>query len=208
MVKRLKRSDSGSAGAPSAAQSALAAKQAATLTPQDKRTLERLQLASLPLVKLVDTLLDTVREGVDGETGEVPQGVDVLLDELNLSLERKTEAYAHVCERLAAECAAFEELAKHYRDKAEARSSERKRLLRRMQQEFERLGLSGLKTPSVTAYLQNSPPAVELLVLTDEEVPDAYCERKPSLTMIGDALKRGVVLTFARLTQSKHLRFR
>lgn len=203
MVKRLK-----SEGGASAQQNALAAQQAATLTPADARTLERLQLAALPLAKLVDTLLDTVREGTDGETGEVPQGVDALLDALNLSLERKTEAYAHVCERLAAEAEAFEGLAKHYRDKAEARSSERKRLMRRMQQELERLGLSGLKTPSVTAYLQNSPPAVELTVLTDDEVPDAYCERRPSLSMIGDALKRGVVLTFARLTQSKHLRFR
>jgi hypothetical protein len=207
MVKRLHK-DPQSANAPSEQQRALTAQQRAALTPRDARTLERLQLAALPLAKLVDTLLDTVRDGVEADTGEVPHGVDVLLDELNLSLERKTEAYAHVCQRLGAEADAFEELARHYRVKAEARASERKRLMRRMQGELERLGLSGLKTPSVTAYLQNSPPAVELTVLTDDEVPDAYCERKPSLSMIGDALKRGVVLTFAKLTQHKHLRFR
>lgn len=203
MVKRLKE-----ATPQSAQQSALATRQAAALTPRDARTLELLRLAALPLAQLVDTLLDTVREGIDDETGEVRQGVDDLIEQLNLSLEAKTQAYAHVAQRLAAEADAFEELQKHYAAKAEARSAERKRLMRRLQGELERLGLHALKTPTVTAYMQNSPPAVEITVLTDDEVPDAYCERKPCLTKIAAALRNGVALSFATFRQSKHLRFR
>jgi ElaB/YqjD/DUF883 family membrane-anchored ribosome-binding protein len=194
--------------ATSAQQSTLAAAQAASLTPRDARTLELLQLAALPLGQLVDKLLDTVRDGADDETGEVRQGVDDLIEQLNLGLEAKTQAYAHVAQRLAAEADAFETLQKHYADKAEARRSERKRLMRRLQGELERLGLHALKTPTVTAYMQNSPPAVELTVLTDEEVPDAYCERTPSMSKIAAALRNGVALSFATLRQSKHLRFR
>lgn len=191
-------------------QAAIATAQAAALTPPEAQTLQAVQLAALPVAQLVDHLLAVTEHAVDEETGEVDAELGDVIDRLNLALNAKVQAYAHVCERLEAEGEALGELAAAYRTRADKRSNVVKRLKARLQAEFERLGVDKVKTPTVTAYLQQSPPAVELTVLDDSEVPDDYCvvERRVSHSRIRDALKAGVQLAFASLTQGRHLRFR
>jgi hypothetical protein len=191
-------------------QTQLANDQSAALQPADHAALESLRVAALPLGQLVDHLLDVIDASVDPATGEVNEQAFDVLDALNLSLSSKVQAYAHVIERLGAEADALRQLAHHTQQKAGTRTSAVKRMKLRMQAEFGRLGIDKLKTPTVTAYLQSSAPAVELTVLSDREVPDEYCvvTRVHCISKISAALKAGVALTFAQLTSSKHLRFR
>lgn len=191
-------------------QQQLAETQLASLSSADKQALEALRVAALPLGQLVDHLLDLLDIGVDAETGEVNAVVEDVLESLNLSIQAKVQAYAHVVDRLNAESKSLLELADRYKAKADVRATTSKRIKARLQGELERLGTDKIKTPTVVAYLQNSPPSVELTVLNDEEIPDEYCvvERRVSTSKIATALKAGTVLAFATLTQSKHLRFR
>jgi hypothetical protein len=176
-----------------------------------RQAVTNLTAAALPLGELVDHLLELVEQGVDPDTGEVRLELGGAIDQLNLSLQRKVEAYGHVCERLRAEAEAYHELEQAYRGKAQARELEQRRLRERLQAELEKLGTDKLKTPTVTVYLQRSPQTVELLALDDREIPDEYCviERRPSLSAIAAALKGGAQLAFAQLAPVKrHLRFR
>lgn len=191
-------------------QQELADKQLAALSPADTQALEALRVAALPLGQLVDHLLDLLDVGVDAETGEVNEVIADVLESLNVSIQTKVQAYAHVVDRLNAEAKSLQELAGHYKSKADVRTATCKRIKARLQSEFERLGTDKIKTPTVVAYLQNSPPSVELTVLSDDEIPDEYCTVKRSVntSQIADVLKAGNTLAFATLTQSKHLRFR
>jgi hypothetical protein len=180
------------------------------LSAGDARALENLRVSALPLHQLVDHLLDLIDAAVDGETGEVSRHAEDAIDLLNLALETKAEAYGAVCARLSAEADALRLLAKSYSDKASRRADEVKRIKQRLQAEFERAGKTKIKTATCTAYIQASAPAVELSVLTDDEVPDEYCvvERHVSTSKIALALKAGKKLAFATLAQSRHMRFR
>lgn len=191
--------------------SELAARQLAALTPDELGTLQRLKVADMPIGDMVDHLLDLADEAIDPETGEVRVSVAGAIDSLNLSLAQKVQAYHHVAERLKAEADAMGELASSYRAKSEKKAEQVKGLKLRLQMELVKLKTEKVKTPTVTAYLQNSPPSVELLALTDEEVPDEYCaiERRVSMSKLSAALKSGAKLAFARFAEpQKHLRFR
>lgn len=180
----------------------------ACLSPAEQDALERLRLGALTLPQLMDELLALLAE-VDPATGELSTRVADAIDRLNLSLERKVEAYAHVATRLQAEHDAYKGLADGYRKKAEQRERERAALRSRLQTQFERLQVERVKTPTVTAYLQRaSTPALELTVLDDAEVPDQFCDRVVNMQRIRVALERGEVLAFARFETRKHLRFR
>lgn len=185
----------------------LAREQLAMLAPAELEALANLQLSTLSLPQLIDHLMQLLA-GVDPATGEVSTRLGEAIDALNLSLERKVEAYAHVAQRLQAEHHAYEQLAEAYRRKAKQREAERAALRARLQTQFERLETRSVKTPSVTAYLQSSPTALELTVLDDAEVPDEFCDRVPNMARIRAALDAGRQLSFARLASRQHLRFR
>lgn len=179
-------------------------------TDADRQALSTLQLSALPLVQLVDHILGVLEAAVDPETGEVDAGLDAQLEAMMLSFERKCEAYAGVYERLCGEADELRRLSKVYGDRANVRTNAAKRLRDRLHQEFDRLGKTKLKTPTATIWIQASAPSVELFVLDDSQIPDEFCvvERRASSSKIAKALKAGVKLSFAALTQSKHLRFR
>jgi hypothetical protein len=182
-----------------------------TLSVDEALALDNLRASQLPIGQLVDHLLDLVDEAADPETGELRHELGAAIDKLNLSLQVKVQAYAHVAERLKAEASAYDDLAQHYRAKAERQEREVKLLKQRLQAELERLGTDRVKTQTVTAYLQASPRSVELLALDDSDIPDAFCvvERRVSASKILAALKSGAELAFARLAPvSKHVRFR
>lgn len=184
---------------------------AAELSVDEALALDNLRASQLPLAQLVEHLLELVEDAADPETGELRHELGAAIDALNLSLQHKVEAYAHVAERLKAEAEAYHGLEQAYRAKAERRERDVKQLKQRLQLELERLGLERLKAPTVTVYLQASPRSVELLTLTDAEIPDDYCtiERRVSTSKIAAALKAGAALAFARMAPAtKHLRFR
>jgi len=185
--------------------------EAASLSVDEALALDNLKASQLPIGQLVDHLLDLVDESADPETGEIKLELAGAIDQLNLSLTHKVQAYAHVADRLKAEAAAYHDLEQTYAAKAATLEASAKALKQRLQLELERLGTEKVKTPTVTAYLQKSPPSVELLALDDAEVPDEYCviERRVSSSKIAAALKAGANLAFARFApQAKHLRFR
>lgn len=166
--------------------------QVATDKPQKRR-----------LTDIVDELL----RAIDDADGEVTARVD----ELELDLEAKAEAYGAVIARLKAEKEAFQTLIDGYEEKVTARDNQITGLIFRLANAMESVGIDKLKTPTCTAYFQKST-AVRI---PDEDAfafnaPDRFVvtTHRPNKKAIRDALDAGEVVEGAQLITTRSLRLR
>jgi hypothetical protein len=156
------------------------------------------------LRSIVDELL-TLIDDVEGEVNDE-------IEQLQLSVEQKVEAYAVVIKQWAAEGQAFEDLAKRYKENAARRDEQIARLKARLAAQLERLGVDRLKTKTVTAFFKES----ESVDLDDEA---AFCvlhrqtvfvrtKLSPDKPAIKEALDRGLSYEGASIKTTRSLQLR
>lgn len=171
-----------------------------------------------PLHELVDRVL-TILTDVDAAEGEVSADQDAQLDALNLSIERKVEAYGAAYQQLGAGADANKALAAYYTRKAKQLDASGERLRERLHAELQRIGRDVVKTDTASARIQSSPDRLELeeqdeAVLFSRygaEIPPEFVVQPPpklNRKAVIDALKAGREFTWAWLVKSTHLRFR
>ena len=140
------------------------------------------------------------------ENGELTKEAAAQLDKINLSLERKVEGYAVARAHLLADAKACKEVAKQYDQRAQARENAAERLCARLQLQMAQLGTTRIKTPTITASIQESP---KRLVITG---PVSAKYLKQVLEVDKDAIKAdldaGETIEHAHYERGTHLRFR
>lgn len=163
---------------------------------------------NVPLLEIVDRILAVCNE-IDPETGEVLPLTEHRLDALNLNLQDKTAAYAIVEKRLRSDAEACREMSRQLNERARVRDAAREQLNERMRIAMEQLETRQIKTPTVTAYTQESESVeiTDMLAVT-EEYSNVKVERVPDKRKMLAALKAGELLPFARLRVNKTVRYR
>jgi hypothetical protein len=163
---------------------------------------------TIPLTEIVDRILK-IAEDTSGADGELSPEACERLEALNLSLEQKTQAYHIVCRRLECDADACSSIANEMSGKAAAKINQAKRMKARLQAELERLGVQRIKTPTVTAYTQESESVEceDLANLPPEYVVTVEASR-PDKKRMAEELRAGKELGFAWLKRATHLRFR
>lgn len=180
------------------------------MTPEALDLTRQFQAATQPrtLVEIADAIA-ALASTVDEETGELTPEAAAELDALNLSLEQKVQGYAIAVSHLFAEGDACRDVADDYARRAAVKQSAAKRLKIRLHETMAGLGTAVIKTPTVKACIENSPPSCELVpgVPVPSEwrrLDDAPVDKKRLMA----EMKAGARFDFARLVQNKHLRFR
>lgn len=160
-------------------------------------------IARRTLAEIVTAMLDAIDEA----GGEVTAAVD----ELELELQDKVQAYRAVMLQLQGEQKAFKQLADDYRAKADAREAQVTGLKFRLDAALKAMNVDKMRTPTCTVYYQ-STKRVELRdeVGFVEFADDAYVvtKRYANRDAIKEALDKGEAVDGAELVESKHLRFR
>lgn len=156
------------------------------------------------LRSIVDEMLDLI----DASDGEVTDAIE----ELELSVEGKVEAYAAVIKQWAAEGQALEDLAHSYKQKAARRDEQIARLKARLAAQLERIGVDKLKTKTVTAFFKESE-SVEIYSDADFTVfhrSSVYVVTKhsPDKRVIKEALDRGQAVEGASIKTTRSLQLR
>lgn len=160
------------------------------------------------LFEIIDRVQEIVARAHEA-AGEITAEDAAELDALNLSIEEKAEAYAAVWRMRREEAEACERMAERYAERARQKRTQAESVRRRLYEGMIVLDRRKIETPTATAYIQQSPPAVELLVHEDD-VPAQYVEfrRHVRKDAIKQDLQGGAQLTFARLAIDSHLRIR
>lgn len=156
------------------------------------------------LRQIVDELL-TLIEDVEGEVNDE-------IDQLELSVEQKVEAYAAVDRQWAAEQMAFKDLEHAYKEKAARREQLRDKLRERLQTQLQRLGVETLKTKTVTASFRTT----ESVEIADEasfigayrSTPLVRTKESPDKAAIKAILDSGVKVSFASIKTTRSLQLR
>lgn len=155
------------------------------------------------LTEIVSAMLDAL-DNADGE-------VTAAVDELDLELTEKAQAYRAVMLQLESEGKAFEELAASYRARAEQRDNQVTGLKMRLDQALRAMKVEKLKTPTTTVYYQRS---TRVEIANEETFVESAEDRFVTVKTyaakdaIKKALESGEQVEGARLLESKHLRFR
>lgn len=145
---------------------------------------------------------------IDLAEGEITPEQEAELDSVAMGLPLKAEAVALVCATLEAEARVCEDLAEKHLATA-ARKRGRIALLRhRLFTAMQLAGVDRAIGPSGGARIRSGNPAVHLSC-APEDVPDEFCERRRlvSRVKIGEALKAGRALTFARFERTPYLQW-
>lgn len=161
----------------------------------------------LPNKRTLASIVDELLRAIDDADGEVTSRVD----ELELALEDKAEAYAAVIAQLKAEQGAFKALVDAYAEKMTARENQITGLKFRLATAMEQVGVDKIKAPTATVYFQAS----KAVVIADEDAfafsaPDAFVVTKhtPNKAAIKKALEAGEAVEGAELKTNRSLRFR
>lgn len=160
------------------------------------------------LREIADAIIEAAQVSEDGE---LTPDACVALDALNMTLERKVEAYHYVYAELTTQACASKELAAYYERRAKAPKAAAERLRARLQEEMMRLDRRDIRTPTVKASIEWSTPAVEIENGTPiEAIPAEFViiDKRVDRTKLLKALKAGATYAFARVTRGTHLRFR
>lgn len=161
-----------------------------------------------PARRSLRSIVDEMLERIDAADGEVTDAIE----ELELSVEGKVEAYAAVIKQWAAEGQALEDLAHSYKQKAARRDEQIARLKQRLAAQLERIGVDKLKTKTVTAFFKES----ESVEIADEV---AFCvlhrhtvfvrtKLSPDRPAIKEALDRGLSYEGASIKTTRSLQLR
>ena len=179
------------------------------------QTTEDLQRAFMEATKPPPSLFELVEamravlQRIDDAEGVVDEAAGGELDALAASIETKAETYAALYRSLNEEADACMRFAENYRNRAARKAAHADMLKARLFEAMQIMKLRRVVTPTATAAIQASAPALELTV-PDHDVPAEYIETKRVIRkdLIKAALQRGEKLSFARLTRGEHLRFR
>jgi hypothetical protein len=163
---------------------------------------------SRTLREIVDAITEAAQVGEDGEL--TPDACEAL-DRLNLTLERKVEAYHVVDQELTESAAGNKSLAVYYECRARMFNARAERLRARLKSELERLGETSVKTPTIKASVELNPAAVDIANGTRiDDVPADYIVVKRDIDKgkLLRAMKAGQQFTFASIKRGTHLRWR
>jgi hypothetical protein len=154
-------------------------------------------------------LTDRVREllaAIDAADGVITPEQEDELDRLGDSLQLRAEAYRAVCAELDAEADACDAIARPYFARAASKRARAGFLKHRLYAALELAGIERAVGPTGGATIKASPRKVELLV-PPEDVPAEFIERAPRvlISKIGEELKAGRELAFAKLVRGRHL---
>jgi len=146
---------------------------------------------------------------IDDETGEVPESISAMLDELAPELEHKVEALAAVRAQAKAEADACKRLAEAYTEKAASRIAHAERIERYTDACLQRAGLDRVKAPTAHVYYQ----ANESVEVDDvDALPEQYRVTKTTTaadkTAIKAAIKAGEHIEHARIVVKHGLRWK
>jgi hypothetical protein len=130
------------------------------------------------------------------------------LDRLGDSLQERAEAYRAVCAELESEAEACDAMAAPYFARAASKRARAGFLKHRLYAALELAGIERAVGPTGGATIKASPRKVELLV-PPEDVPMEFCERTTRVmtAKIGEALKAGRELAFAKFVRGRHLQW-
>ena len=137
--------------------------------------------------------------------------VTARVDELELEIDDKVQAYRAVMLQLEAEAEAFESLQMTYKNRALARENQITALKFRLEQAMAAVGVDKIKTQTCTAYFQQSKAvhvANELDFLNAAE--DRFVNVRTTLNKdaIKKAIEAGETIEGAELKANRSLRFR
>jgi hypothetical protein len=161
------------------------------------------------LWELRDLVNEAAQLAVDDD-GVVSSDWQQILGALNFTVEQKVEACHVVASEEHERAVAYRRLSDKFARLASIAHKREERLKAYVLDCIERMGLTQVKTPTIRACVEKSPPSVELLV-PEGSVPAEFRNDKPSVDLksIGLALKAGGQLAFAKLvTDRRHLRWR
>lgn len=161
-----------------------------------------------PARRSLRSIVDEMLERIDAADGEVTDAIE----ELELSVEGKVEAYAAVIKQWAAEGQALEDLALSYKQKASRRYEQIARLKARLSAQLDRIGVAKLKAKTVTAFFKES----ESVVIDDEA---AFCvlhrhtvlvrtKHSPDKVEVKEQLDRGQAVEGASIKTTRSLQLR
>jgi hypothetical protein len=157
--------------------------------------------------RTLSEIVSAMLGALDDAGGEVTAAVD----ELELQLEDKVQAYRAVMLQLEGEAKAFAELAASYKAREETRKNQITGLKFRLDAALKAVGVDSLRTKTCTVYYQGSTrveiPDEAAFV---ESAEDRFVEVKqyPKRDELKKALDAGEQVEGAHLLKSKHLRFR
>lgn len=161
-----------------------------------------------PLHDIVEEMLLIL----EASEGEVTPALDAVAEEF----ERKCEAYTHVIRRVEAESKAFlameKQLSEYYLGKATARANTGAVLRERLKQSLLTTGVSKLKCPTTTVWLQETtkldlPPDWAERHWPSSPYVKVREDRQPDKAAISAALERGEAVPDAKLVTNKHVRW-
>lgn len=157
------------------------------------------------LMERTRALLDAIEE----KEGEITPEQSAELDNIAMGLALKAEAYKAVCVELEEEAKACDRMAAPYFKRAASKRARAGLLKARLQTALEQAGIDRAVGPTGGASMRNSGAAVVLTVPTEDDVPEAYCERKRyvSKQRIADAIRAGTQISFAKLVTGRYLQW-
>lgn len=157
-----------------------------------------------PLWEIVAALNDAI-EAADGE-------VTAAVDAIEAELADKAEAYHIVMQAYTAKKAANIAVVEHFSDKAEQAERAHAALKARLEQAMRDTGVERIEAQTVTVSFQKSQHVEitepELFLLSAE---DRFIKRGADSIIkaeVAKALKAGEAVEYARMAETKHLRFR
>lgn len=163
------------------------------------------------LYDLIPAYKQVAEQIEDCDTAEQMQVLVDTLEAINASIEVKADGYGKIVRTLRHIVAAKRAEAKRMADSARVIETAADKLEERLQSAMELIGQDKIKTDLFSFTIQNNPPALDItdvMALPQEYlvlVPEHYDADKPK---IKDALKAGIAIPGARLTQGRSLRIR
>jgi hypothetical protein len=127
---------------------------------------------SLDLYELAPSYLALSELPLDAEETETEDALCRALEEIHNEAREKALSLAKVVKGLEAEVGLLEEHTRLLQDKAQARRGRADYLRKLIRLELEAAGLDRVKDPFVTAWLQQSPPAVK--VVDEASIPPEF----------------------------------
>lgn len=130
------------------------------------------------------------------------------LELVEFDLTEKAENIAKIIKTLDYEIKVLEEEEQRIVAKKKSKENKRNWLKQYLQEQLEKAGLENIRTKLFTIYIQNNPPAVE--IINEEEIPLQYIKYKPEIDKksILEILKKGTEIPGVKLKASKSLRIR
>lgn len=176
----------------------------------------RLKLYEIPYV------YDSIFESLD-ETGEITEDIQKQLDDIKEELQRKVENICLFILDLKQDAEVVDGEIKRLQARKKAFENKAEMLKNYLLNTLQKLGMRKVQTATVTAYVQNNPPSVQVLgdipaeyrvatlSLPGDRVPvelERYAIYAPDKTKIKETIKAGKEVPGAELFQDVSLRIR